>query len=252
MRLKMKAQPLPGSNSRPAAVFCSPDDRRACVTVCAPTDGCICSCHEVRQALEDEVRSRNLGIQVGSMKVGCDGKCPFGPLVGFPQRGFYYHRLTADRAWEVVAETLEKGHILFDLLHVDVLHSTSGQFIYDHASGFIAAIDSDHCMVQAAKYFLDFDKGMSCGKCTPCRAGFVYLREIIEAITRGEGLPEDIRTMTSILSAMRQAAYCEYAGYGSGPVAAMLKHFRSEFLLHIDQKICPSGGCQNLPTQKQA
>jgi (2Fe-2S) ferredoxin len=251
MGLKMKSQPLPASEPRSAA-FCRTDDQRPCVTVCAPTDDCICSCNDVRRALEDEIRSRSLGVRVGSMKVGCNGTCPYGPLVGFPQRGFYYHRLTAERAWEVVAETLEKGHILFDLLYLDPLHSSSGQFIYDHASGFIAVIDAGHCMVQVAKYFLDFDKGMSCGKCTPCRAGFVYLREIVEAITRGEGQPEDIGMMTAILSAMRRAAYCEYAAYGSGPVAAILKHFRSEFLLHIEQKICPSGGCRNLPRQQQA
>jgi (2Fe-2S) ferredoxin len=180
------------------------------------------------------------------MKVGCNGTCPYGPLVGFPGGGFYYHRLTPERAREAVFETIEQGHILFDLLHLDPLQSTSGRFLYDHASGFIAVLDENRCMVQVAKYFLEFDKGVSCGKCTPCRAGFVYLREIVNAIAGGEGQPEDLHTMRAIMEAMRQAAYCEYAGRGSGPLAAILKHFRSEFELHISQKNCPAGECLKL------
>jgi len=101
-------------------------------------------------------------------------------------------------------------------------------------------------MVQVAKYFLDFDKGVSCGKCTPCRAGFVYLREIVDAVAHGEGRPGDIQSMLAIMDTMRQAAFCEYAGRGSGPLAVILKHFRTEFDLHIEQKGCPAGGCSNL------
>jgi NADH:ubiquinone oxidoreductase subunit F (NADH-binding) len=166
--------------------------------------------------------------------------------VGFPGGGFYYHRLTPERAREAVFETIEEGHILFDLLHLDPLQSTSGRLLYDHASGFIAVMDEDRCMVQLAKYFLDFDQGVSCGKCTPCRAGFVYLRELVDAITRGEGRPGDIQTMLAIMDAMRQAAFCEYAGRGSGPLAAILKHFRTEFDRHIEQRVCPSGDCMNM------
>jgi NADH:ubiquinone oxidoreductase subunit F (NADH-binding) len=77
-----------------------------------------------------------------------------------------------------------------------------------------------------------------------CRAGFVYLREIIDAIAGGEGRPEDLHTLRAIMAAMRQAAYCEYAGRGS-PLAAIFKHFRSEFELHINQKGCPVGSARN-------
>jgi NADH:ubiquinone oxidoreductase subunit F (NADH-binding) len=98
--------------------------------------------------------------------------------------------------------------------------------------------------VQAAKYFLDFDRGVSCGKCTPCRAGFPYLDEIIEAIAAGEGRLEDLQTMQAVMAAMRTAAYCEYAARGAGPVAAILEHFPAEFELHIREKRCPVGECQ--------
>lgn len=232
----------------PRPFFCGTGESGLFVTVCTGNNAGRCSCggEEVRQALEEEIRSRGLNVRVAAMKVGCNGACPYGPLVGFPQGGFYYHRLTPERAREVVFETIEKGHILFDLLHLDPLQSTSGRFLYDHASGFIAVLDEDRCMVQVAKYFLDFDKGVSCGKCTPCRAGFVYLRQLVDAITRGEGRPEDIPTMLAIINAMHQAAFCEYAGRGSGPLAAILKHFHVEFDLHIEQKSCPSGGCASL------
>jgi (2Fe-2S) ferredoxin len=234
--------------------FCGTGERGPFVTVCSGNSAGRCSCgsEEVRQAIEEEIRSRGLNVRVAAMKVGCNGACPYGPLVGFPQGGFYYHRLTPERAREVVFETIEKGHILFDLLHLDPLQSTSGRFLYDHASGFIAVLDEDRCMVQVAKYFLDFDKGVSCGKCTPCRAGFVYLREIVDAIAGGEGRPEDLYTMRAIMEAMRQAAFCEYAGRGSGPLAAILKHFRSEFELHISQKSCPAGECMKLCGREHA
>jgi (2Fe-2S) ferredoxin len=200
----------------------------------------------VRSSLAEEIRARALNVRVAAMKVGCHGACPYGPLVGFPGAGFFYHRLTPERAREVVCETIEQGHILFDLLHLDPLHATSARLLYDHASGFIAALDEGRCMVQAAKYFLDFDKGVSCGKCTPCRAGFVYLRELVDAIAAGEGRPEDLPSMRAIMEAMQQAAYCEYAARGSGPLAAILKHFQAEFAGHIEQKACPSGGCPRL------
>ena len=234
--------------------FCETNERGPCITVCTRTgaDQCPCGCEAVRNTLEEEIRSRELNVRVAAMKVGCNGACPYGPLVGFPGGGFYYHRLTPERAREVVFETIEQGHILFDLLHLDPLHSTSGRLLYDHALGFIAVLDEDRCMVQVAKYFLDFDKGVSCGKCTPCRAGFVYLREIVDAIAGGEGRLEDLHTLRAIMAAMRQAAYCEYAGRGSGPLAAILKHFRSEFELHISQKSCPAGECTKLSGEKPA
>jgi (2Fe-2S) ferredoxin len=234
--------------------FCGTSEQGLFVTVCSGNDagGCSCGCEAVRQALEEEIRSRELNVRTAAMKVGCNGTCPYGPLVGFPGGGFYYHRLTPERAREAVFETIEKGHILFDLLHLDPLKATSGRLLYDHASGFVAVMDENTCMVQAAKYFLDFDKGVSCGKCTPCRAGFVYLREIVDAIAEGEGRPEDLHTMRAIMEAMRQAAYCEYAGRGAGPLSAILKHFRSEFELHISQKSCPAGECTKLSGREQA
>ena len=228
--------------------FCGTGGQRAFVTVCSANGNgrCACGSEEVRRALEEEIRLRGLDVRAAAMKVGCNRTCPYGPLVGFPGGGFYYHRLTPERAREAVSETIEQGHILFDLLHMDPLQSTSGRILYDHATGFIAVMDEGRCMVQTAKYFLDFDKGVSCGKCTPCRAGFVYLRELVDAVGCGEGRTGDIQAMLAVIRTMKQAAFCEYAGRGSGPLAVILKHFRAEFDLHIEQKLCPSGACAGL------
>ena len=83
--------------------FCGAGRGGPLVTVCGNgTRRCSCGCEAVRQAIEEEVRSRELNVRVAAMKVGCNGTCPYGPLVGFPGGGFYYHRLTPERARELV------------------------------------------------------------------------------------------------------------------------------------------------------
>jgi (2Fe-2S) ferredoxin len=228
--------------------FCQANEQRTCITVCAPSDRCKCDCEEVRKVLEKEIAASHLGVTVGAMKVGCNGECPYGVLVGFPQRGFFYEQVDRERAKEVVKGTLAHGHILFDLLHVDPLKSTSGKILYDR-SGFVATIDDSFCMVKVAQYFLQFEEGVSCGKCVPCRVGSVELREILERIIGGGGEPEDLQRLDLVCRAMQDAPYCDFARTTSGPVVTILKHFRSEFEKHVDQKVCPAGACAGLPKE---
>ena len=228
--------------------FCQDDKQRACITICEPPETCTCDCHEVRKVLEEEIAASNLGVTLGPMKVGCNGDCPYGVLVGFPQRGFFYEQVDGERAKEVVSGTLVQGHILFDLLHINPLKATSGRILYDR-SGFIATIDDSFCMVKVAQYFLQFEEGVSCGKCVPCRVGSVELREILQRITEGKGEPEDLQRLDLVCKAMRDAPYCDFARTTSGPVVSILKHFRSEFEKHVDQKVCPAGVCQGLPKE---
>ena len=117
--------------------FCQANEQRACITICKPPETCKCDCEEVRRVLEDEIAKINLGLTVGAMKVGCNGDCPYGVLVGFPQKGFFYEQVDGEQAKEVVSGTLAQGHILFDLLHIDPLKASSGRILYDR-SGFIA------------------------------------------------------------------------------------------------------------------
>ena len=225
--------------------FCRANDQRACITICAPSETCTCDCEEVRRVLEQEIAASNLGVTVGTMKVGCNGDCPYGVLVGFPQRGFFYEQVDREQAKEVVEGTLVRGHILFDLLHIDPLKSTTGRILYDR-SGFIATIDDSFCMVKVAHYFLRFEEGVSCGKCVPCRVGSLELREILERIMAGEGEPEDLQRLDLVCKAMQEAPYCDFARTTSGPVVTILKHFRPEFEKHVDQKVCPAGVCEGL------
>lgn len=232
----------------PTAVFCQNANQRPCVTICAPSDICRCNCEEVRSVLEEEIAASNLGVTVGNMKAGCNGDCPYGVLVGFPQRGFFYERVDTEQAKEVVNGTLVQGYILFDLLHIDPLKSTSGSILYDR-SGFIATIDDSFCMVKVAQYFLQFEEGVSCGKCVPCRVGSVELREILERISGGKGEPEDLQRLDLVCKAMKDAPYCDFARTTSAPVVTILKHFRSEFEKHLDPKVCPAGACEGLATE---
>ena len=225
--------------------FCQANKQRACITICVPPETCTCDCHEVRRVLEKEIAASNLGLTVATMKVGCNGDCPYGVLVGFPQRGFFYEQVDGKQAKEVVSGTLAQGHILFDLLHINPLKATSGRILYDR-SGFIATIDDSFCMVKVAQYFLQFEEGVSCGKCVPCRVGSLELREILERIIQGNGEPEDLQRLDLVCRAMQDAPYCDFARTTSDPVVTILKHFRSEFEKHVDQKVCPAGVCQGL------
>ena len=230
--------------------FCQANEQRACITICAPSETCTCDCEEVRRVLEQEIAASNLGVTVGAMKVGCNGECPHGVLVGFPQKGFFYEKVDGEQAKEVVTGTLAQGHILFDLLHIDPLKATSGRILYDR-SGFIATIDDSFCMVQVAQYFLQFEEGVSCGKCVPCRVGSVELREILERIIQGKGEPEDLQRLDLVCRAMQDAPYCDFARTTSDPVVTILKHFRSEFEKHVDQKVCPAGACEGLAKEEK-
>jgi NADH:ubiquinone oxidoreductase subunit F (NADH-binding) len=106
-------------------------------------------------------------------------------------------------------------------------------------------------MVQVARYFLKFEEGVSCGKCTPCRVGSMELLEILERIIGGAGQPDDLQRLELVCRAMQDAPYCDFARTTSGPVVAALKHFRSEFEAHVDQGVCPAGACEALRGKKE-
>jgi len=122
--------------------------------------------------------------------------------------------------------------------------------LYDRRSGLIAAIDDSFCMVQVARYFLKFEEGVSCGKCVPCRLGSVELAKILDRIIEGEGRPGDLQQLDVICLAMQNAPYCDFARASSGPVVSAMKYFRTEFELHVDEGVCPAGGCVGLSSKR--
>ncbi|OGN96881.1 MAG: NADH dehydrogenase [Chloroflexi bacterium RBG_13_51_18] len=113
-------------------------------------------------------------------------------------------------------------------------------------SGGMIVMDEDNCMVDIARYFIDFLKGESCGKCTPCREGLSKLSEILNRITHGEGRPEDLETMQDIGEILDIGALCALGRTATNPVLSTIKYFKDEYIAHIRDKKCPAGVCRKL------
>ncbi len=226
--------------------FCDTDSGIACVTVCAAQGGCSCDCEGVRGALVDEISKRGLPITVGKGKVGCGGKCRKGPFVAFPQKGYFYLGVRPENVPEIVEKTLVQGYVLFPFLSVNPDRSYRTDLYYEKDTGLLAAMTEDVCMVEVAKYFLDFEEGLSCGKCVPCRIGMKRMHECVGRIVTGEGKLEDLQEIRSLCKAMMDTPLCEFAMTSSRPVLSALTYFEDEFKAHVERQECPAGVCKAL------
>ncbi len=115
-------------------------------------------------------------------------------------------------------------------------------------SGGLIVMDEDTCMVDIAKFFLEFTVDESCGKCTPCRIGTTRLLELLNKITDGRATMEDLDKIEEIASYMKQNALCALGQTAANPVLSTLKNFRDEYVAHIQDKKCPAGVCKSLLT----
>ncbi|MCM1286272.1 MAG: NADH-quinone oxidoreductase subunit NuoF [Acetobacter sp.] len=115
-------------------------------------------------------------------------------------------------------------------------------------SGGLIVMDEDTCMVDIAKFFLEFTVDESCGKCTPCRVGTKRLLEMLEKITSGKGTMEDIDKLEELCYYIKANAQCGLGQTAPNPVLATLKFFRDEYIAHVQNKKCPAGVCKNLLT----
>ena len=113
-------------------------------------------------------------------------------------------------------------------------------------SGGLIVMDEDTCMVDLAKFFLEFTVDESCGKCTPCRIGTVRLLEILEKITSGNGEMEDLDKLEELANYIKSASLCGLGQTAPNPVLSTLANFRDEYIAHIVDKKCPAGVCKNL------
>jgi NADH-quinone oxidoreductase subunit F len=113
-------------------------------------------------------------------------------------------------------------------------------------SGGMVVLDQDTCMVDLARYFLEFTAEESCGKCTPCRFGLRRMQEILERITMGEGAEEDLATLSHLAIQIRDASLCALGGTAPNPVLTTLKYFKEEYLEHIKQHKCEASVCAAL------
>jgi NADH:ubiquinone oxidoreductase subunit F (NADH-binding)/NAD-dependent dihydropyrimidine dehydrogenase PreA subunit len=113
-------------------------------------------------------------------------------------------------------------------------------------SGGMIVIDHSTCMVEFAKYFLEFASAESCGKCVPCRVGGQRLLEVLTRITEGRGRPEDLDEIERISGMMKEASLCQLGQLTPGPVMAALRFFRAEYEMHVNEGFCPAGSCKSL------
>ncbi|MEE9528604.1 MAG: NADH-ubiquinone oxidoreductase-F iron-sulfur binding region domain-containing protein, partial [Dehalococcoidia bacterium] len=113
-------------------------------------------------------------------------------------------------------------------------------------SGGMIVMDEDTCMVDLAKYFVDFLKGESCGKCTSCREGIERMHEILTDITEGRGREGDIELLEELSEVIRDTSLCALGGTAPNPVLTTIRYFRDEYEAHIKKKRCPAGVCKTL------
>ena len=117
-------------------------------------------------------------------------------------------------------------------------------------SGGLIVMDEDTCMVDIAKFFLQFTVDESCGKCTPCRVGTKRLLELLEKITDGRGTLDDIDKMEELCYYIKDNALCGLGQTAPNPVLSTLRYFRDEYVEHVVNKRCPAGVCKKLITYK--
>jgi NADH:ubiquinone oxidoreductase subunit F (NADH-binding)/(2Fe-2S) ferredoxin/Pyruvate/2-oxoacid:ferredoxin oxidoreductase delta subunit len=113
-------------------------------------------------------------------------------------------------------------------------------------SGGMIVMDEDNCMVDVARFYLDFTVDESCGKCTPCREGTKRMLDILDKICAGEGTLEDLDRLESLGTMIKETSLCGLGQTAPNPVLSTLKHFREEYLAHVVDKVCPSGVCKAL------
>ena len=113
-------------------------------------------------------------------------------------------------------------------------------------SGGLIVMDEDTCMVDIAKFFLEFTVDESCGKCTPCRIGTRRMLEILETITKGQATMEDLDKLEELCYHLQSNSLCALGQTAPNPVLSTLRYFRDEYIAHIVDKKCPAGVCKDL------
>ncbi|MBQ9792078.1 MAG: SLBB domain-containing protein [Clostridia bacterium] len=113
-------------------------------------------------------------------------------------------------------------------------------------SGGMVVMDEDTCMVDIAKFFLEFSVDESCGKCTPCRIGNKRLLELLQKICDGNGTMEDLDELEELANYIKENSLCGLGQCSPNPVLSTLRYYRDEYIAHIKDKNCPAGVCKNL------
>jgi NADH:ubiquinone oxidoreductase subunit F (NADH-binding)/ferredoxin len=132
------------------------------------------------------------------------------------------------------------------LFHLPIDYETLTEAGSIMGSGGMVVMDQDTCMVDVARYFLNFTMDESCGKCTPCREGTRYMHGILTRIVEGEGVPEDLALLEQVATWVKGAALCGLGQTAPNPVLSTLRYFRDEYEAHVSERRCPAGVCRAL------
>jgi NADH:ubiquinone oxidoreductase subunit F (NADH-binding) len=111
-------------------------------------------------------------------------------------------------------------------------------------SGGMIVMDETSCMVDVAKYFMDFCREESCGKCVPCRVGTTELHGMLEAITEGRATLADLDKLERLSRIVQSTSLCGLGQAAPNPIFSTLRYFREEYLAHIVDRVCPAGVCE--------
>ena len=140
------------------------------------------------------------------------------------------------------------GCVPAEFLDIEVDYETLAQAGSIMGSGGMVVLDETSCMVNTAKFFLEFTQAESCGKCTPCRIGTKRMLEILERITSGEGKEGDIELLEELAHYIRATSLCGLGMTAPNPVLSTVRYFRNEYEAHIRDKKCPAAVCRDLIT----
>jgi NADH:ubiquinone oxidoreductase subunit F (NADH-binding) len=140
------------------------------------------------------------------------------------------------------------GCIPAEFLDTPVDYESLGALGSIMGSGGMIVMDERDCMVDVAKYFIDFTQDESCGKCTPCREGTLRLMEKLQAITEGQGSEEDIDKLVKMSEIIKKTSLCGLGQTAPNPVLSTIRYFRDEYVAHVRDGKCPAKVCKPLLT----
>jgi NADH-quinone oxidoreductase subunit F len=138
------------------------------------------------------------------------------------------------------------GCIPAEMLDTPVDYESLAQIGSIMGSGGMVVMDEDNCMVDVARYFIEFTHSESCGKCVPCRVGLNKALRILNAITEGNGTPEHLNLLDELVRMIRESSLCGLGQSAPNPVLTTIRHFREEYEDHILARRCRAGVCQEL------
>ncbi|MCX6269942.1 MAG: NADH-quinone oxidoreductase subunit NuoF [Bacteroidetes bacterium] len=138
------------------------------------------------------------------------------------------------------------GCIPLELLDTPVTYETLASIGSIMGSGGLIVMDQDTCVVDVARYFLDFIQKESCGKCTPCRVGTRHMVEILENICHGEASADQLDNLETLAKLVQSTSLCQLGQTAPNPVLTTLRYFRSEYVQHINEYYCPALVCSSL------